>query len=233
MKIEINPRTLLHLQDICEVLYKLHPNVLDYLLDMQENLGNIFGLIDLNNVSLEEREFLSNHYSEPDYSSNVTPSTIERGQELTDSVNSLPPKALERGQELTDSVNLNTLEGALALSELSDKKASTEENTQRFYDLKKYLKLDTDEYIPIKIFIEIEDPVVGRKVRKLVRALETTRAIEQFQFGKRELDEDAYFAEGYGLQMNKDQRKQFDDFFKNKDVTSLRKNLIRRKLYEW
>ena len=29
MKIEINPRSLRNLKDICEVLYKLHPYVLD------------------------------------------------------------------------------------------------------------------------------------------------------------------------------------------------------------
>ena len=31
MRIEINPRSLLNLENICEVLYKLHPSVLDYL----------------------------------------------------------------------------------------------------------------------------------------------------------------------------------------------------------
>ena len=30
MKIEINPRSLLNLEHICEVLYKLHPSVLDF-----------------------------------------------------------------------------------------------------------------------------------------------------------------------------------------------------------
>lgn len=200
MKIEINPRTLLHLQEICEVLYKLHPYVLDYLLNMQRSLGNILGFIDLNNPSLEEREFLSNNYSEPDYSK--------------------PDSSKEEPDHFEE------------FFELGDKLRSPEENEQRFYELKKYLKLDTDEYIPIQIFIEIEDPVVGRKVRELVRALETTRAIDQFTLNKRERDEDAYFAEGYGLQMNKDQKKQMDDFFKNMDVTSLRKTLISNKLYE-
>lgn len=190
MKIEINPITLLHLQDICEVLYKLHPYVLDYLLDMQRRLGNILGLIDLNNLSLDEREFLSDSYSETD-SSSRTEDTME----------------------------------------LTVKLRSPDENSKRFYELKKYLKLDTDEYIPMQIFIEIEDPVVGRKVRELVRALETTRAIEQFLYNKREIDEDAYFADGYGLKMDSDQKKKFDDFFDKMDVTSLRNILIEKKLY--
>ena len=35
MRIEINPRSLLNLENICEVLFKLHPFVLDYLIEMQ------------------------------------------------------------------------------------------------------------------------------------------------------------------------------------------------------
>ena len=68
MKIEINPRSLLNLEHICEVLYKLHPSVLDYLVDMQRSLGKILGFIDLNNPSLEEREFLPNISEEVNYS---------------------------------------------------------------------------------------------------------------------------------------------------------------------
>ena len=69
MRIEINPRSLLNLEDICEVLYKLHPSVLDDLIQMERSLGNVLGFIDLNNLSLEEREFLSRHAQEEDYSS--------------------------------------------------------------------------------------------------------------------------------------------------------------------
>ena len=70
MRIEINPRSLLNLENICEVLYKLHPSVLDDLVEMERSLGNILGFIDLNNLSLEEREFLSRNYQE-DYSSDT------------------------------------------------------------------------------------------------------------------------------------------------------------------
>ena len=56
MRIEINPRSLLNLEHICEVLYKLHPSVLDYLIDMQRTLGSILGFTDKNNLSLEQRE---------------------------------------------------------------------------------------------------------------------------------------------------------------------------------
>ena len=39
MRIEINPRSLLNLEHICEVLYKLHPSVLDDLVEMERSLG--------------------------------------------------------------------------------------------------------------------------------------------------------------------------------------------------
>ena len=106
-----------------------------------------------------------------------------------------------------------------------------EYNSYIFHDLRKYIQLDTDEYIPIKISIEVEDPVIGKKVRELVRALEKTRAPEQFYLIKKELDEDAYFAEGYGLTMNKEQKKEFDDFFYGEDVEGLKELLRKEKLY--
>ena len=59
MLIEINPRSLLNLKDICEVLYKLHPIVLNNLVEMERGLGKILGHIDLDNLSLEQREFLA------------------------------------------------------------------------------------------------------------------------------------------------------------------------------
>ena len=104
-------------------------------------------------------------------------------------------------------------------------------NSYHFHNLRKYLQLDTYEYIPIKIYVEVEDPVIGRKVRELVQALEKTRAPEQFYLNKKELDEDAYFAEGYGLTMNEEQKKQRDDFFLGEDVEGLKELLRKEKLY--
>ena len=192
MRIEINPRSLLNLENICEVLYKLHPSVLDDLVEMERSLGSILGTIDLNNLSLEEREFLSRNYQE-DYSSDTfTQDEIE---------------------------------------EFKSKDFSEEyENARRFHELRKYLQLDTDEYIPMKIYVEVEDPVIGKKVRELVRALEKTRAPEQFYLGRKEMDEYAYFAEGYDLTMNKEQKKQSDDFFDGEDVEGLEELLRKEKL---
>ena len=184
MQIQINPRSLLNLTHICEVLYKLHPSVLDELVEMERSLGGILGTIDLNNVSLEEREFLASIKEEKEYS-------------MED----------EMEYEMEDI------------------------NEKLFHELRKYIQLDTDEYIPMKIYVEVEDPVIGRKVKELVEALEKTRAPEEFCFCKKEEDEDAYFAEGYNLTMNDEQKKQRDDFFYGEDVEGLLSLLESKKLY--
>ena len=192
MRIEINPKSLLNLENICEVLYKLHPSVLDDLVEMERSLGSILGTIDLDNLSLEEREFLSRNYQE-DYSS----------------------------ESITQDEN----------EEFKNKYFNEEyENACRFHELRKYIQLDTDEYIPMKIYVEVEDPVIGKKVRELVRALEKTRAPEQFYLNKKEMDEYAYFAEGYGLTMNEEQKRQSDNFFDGEDVEGLEELLRKEKL---
>ena len=83
----------------------------------------------------------------------------------------------------------------------------------------------------MKIFVEVEDPVVGKKVKELVAALERTGAPEQFYFHKKEMDEVAYFAEGYGLKMNKEQKMKFKKFFWTADADALENLLIKEKLY--
>ena len=93
----------------------------------------------------------------------------------------------------------------------------------RFHDLRKYIQLDTDEYIPMKIYVEVEDPIIGKKLKELVEALEKTRAPEQFYFHKEEVDEDAYFAEGYNLRMNEEQEKQWRYFYDGEDDEGLEK----------
>ena len=190
MFIQINPHSLLNLQNICEVLYKLHPSVLHDLVEIERSLGGILGYIDLNNLTMDEREFLAN----TDFS---------------------------QTSEVTNTDFSQT-------SEVTNTEVNHGNNSEYFHKLRKYLKLDTDEYIPMKIYVEVEDPILGRKVKEFVRALEKTRAPEQFYYHKREVDEDAYFAEGYGLTMNEEQRKQRDDFFNCEDVKSLEK-LLRKK----
>ena len=184
MCIEINPRSLLNLEHICEVLFKLHPIVLNDLVEMERSLGPVLGYIDYNNLSLEEREFLA---------------------------------------------NINEEDNKEEMVEYENRPVTV--NSYRFDELRKYIQLDTDEYIPIKIYIEVEDPVIGRKVKELVRALEKTRAPEQFYLNKKEIDEDAYFAEGYGLKMNEEQKKMMDDLLDGKDVEVLEELLRKEKLY--
>ena len=192
MRIQINPRSLLNLEHICEVLYKLHPSVLNDLVEMERSLGGILGFIDCNNMSLEERKFLANIAEEVDYS--------------------------KEPEEPKDLIKI--------VEELKKDQEST-----RFHNLRKYIQLDTDEYIPMKIYVEVEDPVIGRKLKELVEALEKTRAPEQFYLNKKEIDEDAYFAEGYGLTMNEDQKRELEEFIDGEDVKSLEKLLIEKKLY--
>ena len=196
MHIQINPRSLLNLEHICEVLYKLHPSILNDLVEMERSLGGILGFIDYNYVTLEEREFLAQNIgNEVDYSKEP-----EKPKE--------PKDLLETIEELKE-----------------------HENGARFHELRKYIQLDTDEYIPMKIYVEVEDPVIGKKVKELVEALEKTRAPEQFYLHKKEVDEDAYFAEGYNLTLNEEQKKQRDDFLGGENVKGLERLLRKEKLY--
>ena len=255
MIIEINPRSLLNLEHICEVLYKLHPSVLDDLVDMERSLGPILGTIDLNNVSLKEREFLANNAKQLDYSSEpekvvkVTKHSFinkEEAMEFVDEYQSNNPnvkviKEVDEEEYKSNNPNVKVIkevdeeedeEFKRKLNKFKNKYFDEEhENSCRFHELRKYIQLDTDEYIPMKISVEVEDPVIGKKVKELVRALEKTRAPEQFYLNKKELDEDAYFAEGYGLTMNEEQKKKFNDFFWGEDVEGLEELLRKEKLY--
>ena len=213
MRIEIKPKSLLNLENICEVLYKLHPSVLDNLVDMERSLGKVMGFIDLDNPSLEEREFLANNYEEKDNSLSIDPSKYSH----------LIYEEIVKTKDLSNLTKEDKSE--LAFSTIKD-----EYRHHIFHELRKYIQLDTDEYIPIKISVEVEDPVIGKKVRELIRALETTRAPEQFYLNKKEIDEDAYFAEGYGLTMNEEQRKKFDKIFWGEDIEGLKELLEKEKI---
>ena len=204
MKIEINPRSLLNLENICEVLYKLHPRVLDKLVDMERRLGKILGINEKDNLSFEQRELLTELKSNEDHEQTFY------GNNKNDNSN----------DDFKKIVNLIHGDGDYY------------EDIFRFNKLLKYLQLDTYEYIPIKIYVEVEDPVIGKKVRELVRALEKTKAPEQFYLNKRELDYHAYFSEGYNnLLMTEEQQKKYDDLFSKYDPEELEKLLIKEKLY--
>ena len=219
---------MLNLENICEVLYKLHPSVLDYLVEMERSLGDVLGFIDLNNLSLKERESLSNFYQEEDYSSE--PNLQDKGVKVTS-------HSFDNKEDMIKFVNeyKSNNSNVKMLNEVDKDEDEDEDenqlNSEHFHNLRKYIQLDTYEYIPMKIYVEVEDPVIGKKVKELVEALEKTRAPEQFYLNKKELDEDAYFAEGYGLTMNEEQKKKFNDFFWGEDVEGLEELLIKEKLY--
>ena len=206
MKIEINPRSLLNLENICEILYKLHPRVLDKLVDMERRLGKILGINETDNLSFEQRELLTELKSDED---NVQ---TFYGNDKDDDSNDDFKKIV------------NFLHGD----------GDYYEDIFRFNKLLKYLQLDTYEYIPLKISIDVEDPVIGKKVRELVRALEMTKLPEQFYLNKREMDYEAYFAEGYyNDTMTEEQKNKKDDLFSDHNPDKLEKLLIKEKLYEY
>ena len=236
MQIQVNPRSLLNLEHICEVLYKLHPSFLNDLIKMERSLGKLLGTIDLDNLSLEEREFLANNAKEVDFSKESVKTEEPKTQE--EFYKMLESKGVKIHKVNFDNKNdaIDFLERFNETNEKSKllstiRKMKEHENACRFHNLRKYIQLDSDEYIPMKIYVEVEDPVIGKKVKELVEALEKTRAPEQFYLNKEEIDEDAYFAEGYGLTMNEEQKKKFDDFFWGEDVEGLEELLRKEKLY--
>ena len=196
MRIEINPKSLKNLEQICEVTYKLHPIVLNEMVDIQRSLGKIIGKNNENNLSLEQRELIIDN---TDYHFEIEDTKDD--------------------DDFKEMVNILHGDGEYS------------EDIFVFNRLLKYLQLDTYEYIPIKIYVEVEDPVIGKKVRELVRVLERTNTPEQFYLHKREEDSYAYFAEGYSLTMNEEQKKKKEDLFLNHDPEKLKKLLIKEKLY--
>lgn len=215
MHIEINPKSLQNLEHIVQILYKLHPKVLNYLVNMERTLGKVLGCLEKDNKSLEEREFLTKINEDID---------INKPVEILKFSDLFYEDILE-----TKDLKLLTKEDKreLALSRTKDVLRKT-----KFNNLLRYLQLDTDEYIPIKIYIEVEDPINGRKVKELVRALENTRAPEQFYLNKMEMDEYAYFAEGYRLKLNDEQQRKKDEIHWGRNIDVLKEILLKEKLYE-
>ena len=190
MLIEIKPRSLLNLENICEVLYKLHPSVLNDLIEMERSFGKLLGTIDLDNVSLEEREFLANNAKEVDFSKepvkNEEPKTQEEFYKMLESKGVKVHKvSFDNKNDAIDFLERfnETNEKSKLLSTIREMKEH--ENSRRFHKLRRYIQLDTYEYIPMKIYVEVEDPVIGKKVKELVEALEKTRAPEQFYLHKK------------------------------------------------
>ena len=203
---------------------------------MERSLGKLIGTIDLDNISLEEREFLANNAKEVDFSKEPVKTEEPKTQE--EFYKMLESKGVKVHKVSFDNKNdaIDFLERFNETNEKSKllrtiREMKEDKNACRFHELRKYIQLDTDEYIPMKISVEVEDPVIGKKVKELVEALEKTRAPEQFYLNKKELDEDAYFAEGYGLTMNEEQLKSRDDFLDGEDVEGLEILLRDKKLY--
>ena len=239
MRIEINPTSLNNLKNICEVLYKLHPYVLDSLIKMERTMGNVLGKVDLSNMSLAERELLSRNYGEetesitPMKDETVSIIPMEDDEPTTKPTYNYIIKCLKEDSKKKEMDEMNELSKTNDTTKLLKKiqELKEDDNFRKFHNLRTYIQLDSYEYIPMKITVEVEDPVIGKKVRELVKALEKTRAPEQFYLNKKEMDEYAYFAKGYGLTMNEEQKRQSDDFFDGGDVEGLKELLRKEKLY--
>ena len=193
MQIKISPKNLQTLEVICEILYKLHPSVLDNLLDMEERLGPILG-----------------------FHNNIDDLTFEQ-RDIFEKIG----------------IRLGTGEEQEEQEEQEQQEQEDEVNNIKFDNLLKYLKLDTDEYIPIEFYVKVEDRLVGEKVQKLIKILERTKAKEEFSNMRREEDWHAYFGESYRSEkLSRKQQIKRDNIFQNKDVNKLKKLLIKQNLYE-
>ena len=266
MRVQIYPRSLKNLEQICEVLYCLHPSVLDYMCgSLIDDIGCILGNNNLNNLTFEQREELTSYRVESEEEKQERLKILKEKNEerkrqtiknLEEDIKKETDEKLK--EELKEKLRieiklqeaLNKIPEACEEEECEEEECEEEEFTNFkalvnymhgdgeypedefvFKRLLKYLQLDTDEYIPINIYVEVEDHSIGKKLRKLVRFLEKTNAPEQFYLHKREADSTAYFAEGYGLTMNEEQRKKEEDLYLNHDYKKLKKLLIKEKLY--
>lgn len=99
-----------------------------------------------------------------------------------------------------------------------------------FHDLRHYLRSESDNFIPIKFYIEIEDEITGRKIKEVIEALKTGNAPEEIVMDKNEKDQTAFFAEGYGIEMSKEQEELHDKFMEEQDHRKLEKLLKVKKL---
>ena len=230
MHIEINPKSLQNLEQICEVLYKLHPSVLDDLVGMERRLGKVLGKNDINNLSLEQREILKNiEEIIKEQHDELNKEKLDKNDSEDNTEDYSNKEKLDKNDSEDDTKDYDFKK----MVNIMHGDGDYPEDIFVFNRLLKHLQLDTYEYIPIKISVEVEDPVIGKTVRELVRALEKTKTPEQFYLNERELDYDAYFAEGYNLTMNEEQEKKKDDLFSKNDPEELKKLLIKEKLYSY
>ena len=201
--IEVHPRGLKNLEQICEVLYSLHPTVLNYMVDE---------LIDDNEILLGEYDLKKYEYRESlaKINENYTKEDIKKIEVEDEDEDVIAFK---------EKVNIMHADGEYPKNEFIFKR------------LLRFLQLDTYEYIPIKFYVDVEDPILRKKIKKLIYYLEGTSAPEQIYLHKREVDCSAYFAEGYGLTMNEDQKKKEDELWKDRDPEKLRKLLVKEKLF--
>ena len=188
MRIEINPRSLLNLEHICEVLYKLHPSVLDVLIEIERSLGKVLGLIDLDNTSLEEREFLADNYEEKDYSSEPVSQDVKITTQFHNNIEDLR-KVLDEYKSNNPNVKILTEESdSILLKTIAELKK--DKNSEKFYNLRKFIKMsnmlqktykNSNLGVEITSFIDKQQNIffIGKDVAKILGYSDTNQAIRK------------------------------------------------------
>ena len=177
MRIEINPKNILNLENVFKVLYKIHPIVLDFLLY----------------IALDEIEDLDNL-------------PLERIDNI-----------LNRKEPVND--DYENVEDDSYLENDGDK-------IENFIYLLQFLYCKTNEYIPIKFYIEVDDLEKGKKIKELIRVMEISKIPEIYYDNKREVDYEACFSKGYNYSLTKNRQRKLINFFRKFDFETLNKILI-------
>ena len=99
------------------------------------------------------------------------------------------------------------------------------QGNRAFHDLRQYLRPESDNFIPIRFYIEVDDPIYRRKIKEVIEALKTGNSPEEIVMDKNEKDQIAFFAEGYGIKMTEEQEELEDKFMNEEDHIKLEKLL--------
>ena len=101
-----------------------------------------------------------------------------------------------------------------------------DDKIENFNYLLQFLQIKTNEYIPIKFYIEVEDLEIGKKLQELIRVMEISKIPENYYDNKREVDYEACFSKGYNYSLTKNRQRKITNFFRKYDFETLNKILI-------
>ena len=79
----------------------------------------------------------------------------------------------------------------------------------------------TNEYIPIKFYIEVDDLEKVKKIKDLIRVMEISKDPENYYDSKREVDYEACFSKGYKYSLTNNGRNKMMNLFRKFDFVTL------------